>query len=289
MTVQVAIVGAGRVGSALARLLTGAGYALVGVASRSLEPARRACAFAGSGRATQDARELTAEAGLTFLTTPDDAIGAVCDRLAEAGAFRAASVVAHCSGALPSDVLAGARQGGAHVGSMHPLQSFASAEEAVRLLPGCYCAVEGDAEAVQVLDAVARDIGCRPFAITPEAKPLYHAAAIVASNYLVALQAAAVRLAAVAGLSEREAMPALLPLIKGTVSNIERVGIPDCLTGPIARGDAETVRRHCDELARHAPDLLPLYRLLGRETLRLAVARGGLAPAAVRELQDALG
>jgi predicted short-subunit dehydrogenase-like oxidoreductase (DUF2520 family) len=87
---------------------------------------------------------------------------------------------------------------------------------------------------------------------------------------------------------EQEALPALLPLIKGTVSNIERVGIPDCLTGPIARGDAEIVRRHCAEIARQAPDLLPLYKLLGREALRLAAARGGLSPSAVQAVEEAL-
>jgi predicted short-subunit dehydrogenase-like oxidoreductase (DUF2520 family) len=288
VTVQVAIVGAGRVGTALARLLVDAGYALVGVASLSMDSARRACTFAGAGRAASDAAELTPEADLIFLTTPDDVIAAVCERLAESGPLRAGSVVAHCSGALPSDVLARARDAGAHVGSLHPLQSFASAEEAVRLLPGCSCAVEGDDEAARVLEAAARDIGCRPFAIKPEAKLLYHASAVVASNYLVALQAVAVRLATAAGVPAQDALPALLPLIGGTVSNIERVGIPDCLTGPIARGDAETVRRHCDEIARHAPELLDLYKVLGREALRLAVARGGPSPSAVRELEEML-
>jgi len=288
VAMQVAIIGAGKVGTALGRLLAGAGYALVGAADLSIEAARHACAFAGAGRATQDACDLTPQADLVLITTPDDAIQAACEGVAESGGFRSGGVVAHCSGALPSHILASARRAGAHVGSMHPLQSFATAEEAVRLLPGCFCAVEGDPEAARVLDAVARDLGCRPFTIAPEAKLLYHAAAVVACNYLVALQAVAVRLAGAAGVPEQDALPALLPLIKGTVSNIERVGIPDALTGPIARGDVETVRRHCDEIARRAPDVLALYKLLGREALRLAVARGDVDPAAVQELERSL-
>jgi len=283
-----AIVGAGKVGSALARLLSAAGYDFVGAASRSLRSARRACKFAGAGRATADAATLAGEADLVFITTPDDAIASVCREVAAEDGFRAGAVVAHCSGALPSSVLGPARAGGAHVGSLHPLQTFATAEQAVELLPGSFCCVEGDAEAVAQLIAVAEALGARVLTIPTENKALYHAAAVTACNFLVALEDAALRMAEAAGVPRDEAMAALLPLIRGTVSNMEKVGIPACLTGPIERGDVESTRLHIEALKEHLPDLLPLYRALALETVRVALGKGALSAKQARQLRRVL-
>ncbi len=282
------IVGAGTVGSALARLLSQAGWEFLGAASRSVESARDACRFAGCGRASTDAAELTRAADLIFITTPDDAISSVCRELAEAGGISSGAVVAHCSGACSSSVLEDARGRGAAVGSIHPLQSFATAEQAVRLLPGSFCCIEGDPRAVAALREAAGTLGARVLAIPTEGKALYHAAAVVACNYLVALESAALKLAEAAGLDRGEALEALLPLIRGTVDNIENVGIPACLTGPIARGDVETVRTHLEAIAANAPDVLPLYKLLGLETVELALAKGTLTPDRANELRAVL-
>ncbi len=284
-----AIIGAGTVGRALARLLSGQGHEFVGAASRSIGSAQAACELAGAGHPSEDPAELAREADLVFITTPDDAIGGVCAHLGRARALRPETVVAHCSGALSSNVLADARSCGAHVGSMHPLQTLASPEQAVALLPGSWCCIEGDEPAVEVLECVARALSMHAFRIRTEAKPLYHAAAIVSSNYLVALQAAALKLAAAAGIEPADALHALLPLIRGTVSNIEALGIPAALTGPIARGDVETVRRHLAALAAHAPDLLDLYRVLGREAIEVARDKGTLQRDQAAEILDLLG
>ena len=182
------IVGAGKVGSALARLLSQAGWEFLGAASRSLESAERACRFAGCGRPSTDAAKLTRAADLIFITVPDDAISSVCRELAEAGGISSGAVVAHCSGAHSSSVLEDARGCGGAVGSMHPLQSFATAEQAVRLLPGAYCCIEGDPSAVEVLREAAGAMGAKVLAIPAEGKALYHAAAVMACNYLVALE-----------------------------------------------------------------------------------------------------
>jgi predicted short-subunit dehydrogenase-like oxidoreductase (DUF2520 family) len=270
-----AIIGAGTVGRALARLLVAQGYEFLGAASRSIESARAACEFAGAGRAVSEPTELASEADLVFITTPDDAIAPVCSHLGRSRALRSESVVAHCSGALSSNVLADARSCGAHVGSLHPLQTLASPGQAVALLPGSYCCIEGDEPAVEVLQCAAREIGMHALRIRTEAKPLYHAAATISSNYLVALQNAALKLALAAGIDRADSLPALLPLIKGTVSNIEALGVPAALTGPVARGDTETA--------------VEVLQCAAREAVEVALDRGTLTREQAGVLLDLLG
>ncbi len=283
-----AIMGAGKVGTALARLLSEAGYEFVGAASGTLESAENACRFAGGGRASTSPAEVTRSAELILITVPDSAIRAVCEGLAAQNAIGEGAVVAHCSGALPSTTLESARSAGAHVGSLHPMQSFATAEQAVRILPGSTCCVEGDEEAVPVLEGVARSLGCEAIAIATEAKPLYHAAGCAASNYLVAVQEIALKLAAAAGIGRADAMQMLLPLVKGTVENFESLGSPACLTGPIARGDVETVRRHLQAIEDEAPNLLKPYKVLGLQTVQVGLAKGSLSPQRAAELKRLL-
>jgi predicted short-subunit dehydrogenase-like oxidoreductase (DUF2520 family) len=197
-------------------------------------------------------------------------------------------VAAHCSGAHPAAILAHARARGAAVGSIHPLQTFATRRQAVRLLPGSWCGIEGDPAALEVLRAVAQALRMTPLQIPSDRKPLYHAAAAVASNYLVALEQAAVTLAEAAGVPSDQALPALLPLVRGTVENLEQVGLPQSLTGPIARGDVGTVRAHLAAIGRHAPDLLALYRTLGLQAMQVAREKGSLSAERCRELRELL-
>ncbi len=288
MRVRFAIVGAGKVGTALARLLSGAGYEFIGAASRSIESAQDACRFAGDGRACTDPADVARSADLLLITVPDDAIRSVCEELARANAIKRGAVVAHCSGALPSSILESARSAGAHVGSLHPMQSFATARQAVRLLPGSVCCVEGDEEAVSLLEEVGRALGCRPVTIATEDKALYHAAGCAASNYLVAVLELALNLAHAAGIDREKALHMLVPLVKGTVENFERLGSPACLTGPIARGDVETVRRHVRAIAASAPDLLEIYKVLGLKTVHLGLAKGSLSPDRAEDLRRML-
>jgi predicted short-subunit dehydrogenase-like oxidoreductase (DUF2520 family) len=271
------IIGAGVVGTSLAYLLRHAGWEFLGAASRSFESARRACKFVGDGIPTGNAVDLARVADIVFITTPDDAIEGVCEELAEAEAFRDGAVVAHCSGALSSEVLAAARECGAAIGSLHPLQTLPTVERAVDLLPGSWCCIEGDPEAVERLEEAARKIKAHPLTVKTEKKPLYHAAAAVACNYLVTLEDAALRLAEEAGIAREEALEALMPLIRGTIANLEEAGPTAALTGPIARGDVETVRGHLEALRQHTPDLLPLYSVLAERTIEIAREKGTLS------------
>lgn len=285
----VAIVGCGTVGTALARLLKDAGYRIWGVATSNAETARKACMVTGSEVFSDHPWEVTQGAQVVFITTPDDLIKETCAGISERGGFKGDAVVIHCSGALPADILSSARGCGAMVASLHPLQSFASAEQAVSLVPGSFCTMEGDQEALPVVRQIIEDIGGIVLQITPGKKTLYHAAAVAASNYLVTLIHLALGLNEAAGLPRDTSVKALFPLIKGTLSNICERGTVQALTGPIARGDVATVSAHIEAMEREAPGLLPIYRCLGLYTVSIARAKGGLDEAAARELDVLLG
>jgi predicted short-subunit dehydrogenase-like oxidoreductase (DUF2520 family) len=146
-------------------------------------------------------------------------------------------------------------------------------------LPGSYFRIEADPGAQRRVRALVRALGGRALSLPrwiagQESAALYHAGAVAASNYLVTLLDFAARHLEALGASRRQALRALLPLVRGTLENVERLGIPAALTGPIARGDVPTVEGHVAALRRLAPDLLEIYRPLARETVALALERG---------------
>ena len=265
-------------------LLKRAGHEIVAVSSRTLKSARAAVKEIGGAPAVGDVGMAALGADLILLAVPDRAIPSVSIQIAAGGALRRGAVVAHLSGALPAGVLTGVRAAGAHAGSMHPLQSFADVETAVGILPGTYFFLEGDGEAIEVMRAVVLSIDGRALVIDSAAKPLYHAAAVAASNYVVTLVDFAAGLMAKAGVPPDAAMPALLPLVQGTLRNLEAVGLPDALTGPIARGDVGTVRNHLRALRRAPGDLVRLYTALARKTVEVALRKGGLERAAAEAI-----
>lgn len=271
------IVGGGKVGTALGRQLTRGGYRPLGVAGRREESARKAAGIIGAEAATTKPWEITPAAELIFITTPDGMIAPVCNEIREKKGFSPGATVLHCSGALPSSILNVGEDSGVSIGSIHPLQSFAAVDPEVNPFAGIMAAIEGDAQAVRVARGVGETLGAVCFTIKTDAKTQYHASAVVASNYLVTLVSVALRLLAAAGIAPGEAFSILSPLIQGTLSNIEKVGIPEALTGPIARGDAETVARHVRAIERDNPELAVLYRQLGLATIALAREKGTLS------------
>lgn len=281
---RVAIVGCGTVGTAFGRLLTKAGHTIVGIVTRHAETAKLAAKRVGAAKFDLIAWAITPDADVVFVTTPDDAIKATCDEISYHQGFKANAVVVHCSGALSSEVLASARYCSALVASLHPLQSFASALHAEQLVPGSFCAIEGDSGAISVVRGLAEDLGCSCMEIMPQHKVLYHAAAVAASNYLVTLINFAFELQRAAGIDPRSSCKALLPLVRGTLDNIEHLGIPQALTGPIARGDVDTVSAHLDAVARHAPQFGAMYRVLALRTIEIAKVKGTLSEEASQML-----
>ncbi len=282
---KVGFIGAGKVGTAMALALSRAGYPVVAVASRSLSSAQRLEAQVDGCRTFAGVDSVAQVSDLVFVTVPDDAIAAVAAEVA----WRPGQMVVHCSGSLAAGVLEPARRIGAAVGGLHPLQTFADSERAADALDGSTFGLEAeDAGLSAVLGDMVEALGGTAVLLRAEDKPLYHAAAVVACNYLVTLFALATGLWDAFGVSQQVAARALLPLVRGTLANLETVGLPAGLTGPIARGDAGTVRKHMVALKTAAPELLPVYRELGRRTIPIGLDKGTLSVSAADEIRRLL-
>ena len=285
----VAIIGAGRLGGAFGRLLATAGYRIVAVTARTRRSASAAARFIGAGEPMTDVARAAAGAAIVFITTPDRVIRAVCERIVRGGGLSLGTLVLHASGAQIRELLDAAREAGAKRAVIHPLQSVPSREQGVVNLPGSYFRIEADPGSLRRVRALVRALGGSELVLPrwksdPQSAALYHAGAVAASNYLVTLLDFAVRHFQVLGADRRQSLQALLPLVRGTLANLERLGIPQALTGPIARGDVQTVAGHVAALQRRAPELLDLYRLLARQTAPLAQEQGGLTDQVAKEL-----
>jgi predicted short-subunit dehydrogenase-like oxidoreductase (DUF2520 family) len=279
---NIAIIGAGVLGTSLAVLLRRAGHSIVAVCSRTHRSAQAAAALIGGTQVVGDCGLAAMGADAVILAVPDRAIPTVAIQVAAGGALKRGAVVVHLSGALPAGVLAGVRAAGGWQGSLHPLQSFADVETAIASLPSSFFFLEGDEEAVDTLRSLVISLEGRPVRIDSASKVLYHAAATAASNYLVTLVDYAAGLMVKAGVPPDVALPALMPLVQGTVRNLDAVGLPDALTGPIARGDAGTVKSHLEALRRAPGDLVRLYVALARKTVEVALRKGKIE----REVAD---
>lgn len=282
MTPALGVIGAGRVGGALARLLAARGWPVVAVASRSAEAAR-ALAGAVGAEVVPDAPSVLARAELTLLTVPDDAIEGVAGRLAEQAVPGRA--IAHTSGVNGAETLAPLAERGMRTGSLHPAFPFAGGETPD--LAGVFFAVEAeDPDLRRTLLELVAALGGRPLVIPAGGKAQYHAALAIASNFAVTLYAEAERLLTGLGIPREAADGALNGLLAGTVENLRQRGIPEALTGPLSRADAGTVRRHLRALDEADPELAALYVRLARRTLPLVRARGIDSEPLVRLLNE---
>ncbi len=284
-----AIVGCGKLGTTLGKFLSDAGYQTTGFASKSLASAQNAAETAGSESFSQVPWEITKNADIVFLTTPDGLIADTCALISGNNGFRKDAIILHCSGAHPSTILSSAKACNAWTGSLHPLQSFASPVLSGNPFKDIIMSVEGDSAAVETGTAIAKDLGANCLTIKTEAKTFYHASAVVASNYLVALFDLAFKLIGQAGISDQNAFDVLNPLVQGTLSNIEKAGVEKALTGPISRGDVETVERHLKEISSKTPGLVNMYKTLGLHTIGIAQAAGTIPESTAKELDDVLG
>jgi predicted short-subunit dehydrogenase-like oxidoreductase (DUF2520 family) len=271
---KVSIIGAGVVGTAIGYLLKERGYSIVGIASRTFASAKRAREFIGDGEASHDLGATSKKADIVFITTSDSAIEEVCIKIASERGFSPGAIVFHTCGALSSEILGSARTVGAHVASLHPLQSLADVNEAVKTLPGSFFCIEGDESALSVAREIVTALKGKEITLKVDKKSLYHAGASVASNFLVATVGFGLELFNAAGINRQDSLNALMPLIKGTVKNIDALGVPSALTGPIARGDSGVIEDHLKAIVKERPEMLRLYTELGRYTVKVALEKG---------------
>lgn len=280
----VGIIGAGVVGTAVGVILSSKGYEITGVYDINPESTKLLCERTSAKMCTTPG-EVSRSAEILFVTTSDSAIGDVVKGIALEGGFFSNQLVIHMSGALTSEVLLPARESGSLTVSIHPMQSFANADRAISNLPGSIFSVEGDQEAHEMSAQLVKDLDGDSFVIDKKAKPLYHAGACVVSNYLVTLIDMGLQLLESIGIPRQQALPAMLPLINGTIRNVENIGVPKALTGPIARGDLSTVLKHLDCIQEMAPDLIKLYSWLGYYTAEVAAAKGTVDRAGADEFK----
>ena len=273
---SVAVIGAGRLGRALAIALKSSDYTVVALVARHRRKAEQAAALVGSRRSRPRALAATQLAelpatDLILITTPDDAIEPTAQRLSRMFSSENRATVLHTSGALSSKALDSLRAVGFETGSIHPLVSISEPTAGAEALRGAFYCVEGTRKAKTMAASLVRDLGGSSFTIKPENKALYHAAAVMASPHLTSLFDLATELLAACGLSRRKSQQVLAPLLESTVNNLKTSNTQAALTGTFARGDVATVRRHLEALSgRELAEALEVYKLLGLHSLKLA-------------------
>jgi len=273
---KVFIIGCGRVGMGLIRMLTDTDIQLVGGSCNTEQGAEKARKGSAIPIQVSHTPNIPSDTDVIWITTPDDAIGSCAGRLWEKGMVQDSTTLIHASGALPSKILRENAPGVASVARAHPLQSFAPVAFAGNQGKQAHWFIEGESAGSQIAHDLLQTGGAHTHSLPTDGGLHYHTAASLASNGLVALTSVATKLAQSAGISKNESLQILLPLMRGTLDNLDKIGLPEALTGPIARGDGAVVQAHIDTLDASAPDIATVYRALGRELISIAEEQGYL-------------
>jgi predicted short-subunit dehydrogenase-like oxidoreductase (DUF2520 family) len=282
----VALIGAGRLGQALAIALQSAGYPIVALVARHQQKAEKAATLLAkqSRNVKADTRALALSPSrlselpatdLLLLATPDDASADTARNLSLLRPERDRGTVLHTSGALSSEVLLPLSENGFEIGSIHPLVSISEPASGAAALHGAFFCIEGTRKAKVIAETIVRDLSGRSFTIKRENKALYHAAAVMAAPNVTALVDLALEMLSACGLSKRKAQEVFMPLLESTVKNLQNSNPQQALTGTFARGDIATVRRHLAALSgKQLDEALQVYKLLGLHSLQMAKKNG---------------
>ena len=289
-TPSVFVMGAGVVGTALAARLVRAGVPVTGLHGRQRGLSDAARAISGVVATSDGIPDILSETDVVIISVRDERVPEVAQRLVEEGRLRPGQILLHTSGANPARTILAPAVGHVRaVGTLHPLVSFADARVAVEGLREVAFGIEGDEPARAIAERIVRALEARAVFLEAENLALYHAGAVMASNYVVALADRARSLLIKAGVPADQALPALIPLLSSVVQNLAHVGLPGALTGPVERGDVSVVERHLKSLQSRAPEMLELYRLVGRDVLRLAQEKAAMDPAQASRIEALFG
>jgi predicted short-subunit dehydrogenase-like oxidoreductase (DUF2520 family) len=267
------IIGCGNVSKTLAHLwVKHCAFQIQDVCNRSLESAQNACTFIGQGNPIQSLNDLR-PADVFLIGTADQSIADCCKLLVASNVLQAGNIVFHCSGALPASILDSAKSADAFIASIHPIKSFADPNLCITNFSGTFCGAEGDEAALDELEKAFQAIGGQILHVDSANKTFYHAASVVASNYLTALLELSIQSYVKAGLTRKQALQIIEPIAHGTIKNIIELDTAHALTGPIARGDISTVAKQLDTFQDWKSEYGELYRLLGGIALDLSAIK----------------
>jgi len=290
MKQRIALIGPGRLGQAVGALLQQAGYPITAIVGRDLQRTREAAQFIGAAlMATTDLNRCS-RADLILCCVGDDQLAPLGDALVDVLADHPQPTVIHFSGRHRAAILRPEDSRATHwqVMSIHPLQTFASGVQGLESLPGSYCAIESEDDLFPLGAKLSLELGCQPFRLRSEDKERYHAAACMASNFVTTLFHQASTLMAETLEDPAMAATVLAPIFQTAATNTLSLGPHQALTGPIVRGDIDTIRGHLNQLSEHNPERLPFYLELAEQTRQLAQESKRLAPERAEQLKELL-
>jgi predicted short-subunit dehydrogenase-like oxidoreductase (DUF2520 family) len=285
---NIAIIGAGKVGQTLGRVLLENGQKIAAIVSRTESSAVQARKFLRCSNSGTSLSLIPSSVSLIYITTPHAVVPHVADALSSLEGLDFSRVsVCHASGMLSAEVLSPLRPRGAKVFSFHPLQTFPRDFLPKDIVPharGIYYGVDGDDRSMKVARQFARRLEGKIMTVDPRMRALYHAACVVASNHLTTMLSVVEEMYRVLKTEDEDFFRVFKPIIMATLANVERTSPAQALSGPVARGGVATVAEHIQAIAGYSPDLLPYFLGVSRETVRLAVAKGSLTSGQEKEM-----
>lgn len=282
------IIGSGQVAKTLGYLFSNQGlYDIKQIYSRQGANTSAAREFIQAGQVVNNVNELVST-DVYLLAVPDDQLPTVSRQLSNLSILKQNDIVFHCSGALTSDVLSELKSRSVCLASMHPIKDFSDAQNDVKNFAGIYCSLEGDSYACQQLEQDFTALGANIIHLTPSQKLLYHTANVIASNYLVALIEAACITFDSIGIDQGQALELLQPIVQSVCKNIFTKGTHKALTGPINRGDSNTVHEELEALQVTLPHIADVYQSLGKVALQIVRQKGSLSDEMIGKLEEAL-
>ncbi len=282
---KTAIIGSGKLGTTIGYSLAKQGFSILALTCRTLSSAKESAEIIGEGTPMTDNKKAVENAEMVIISVPDDKIKDVVKELS--GLDLNKKFIFHCSGILSSQILGPLKESGAQTASIHPVRSFPKKSREFRLFKNVYFSIEGAKKEQELSQMIVRKLGGLSFILKPKDKPLYHAACTIASNYLIVLIELARSVLEKADIKQELRDEIILSLIKETLRNAEKTGISQSLTGPVSRGDLETLKSHLISL-RPYPSVFKTYQDFAKQALKIAKKENRLSQNKIKKIKALL-